>query len=69
MLAGFVVFAVALYFIAGDSFNYKTTASSTIDAAAAVGEITADRPCARISQLLRTGLFSMGTASAQGGEL
>lgn len=44
MLAGFVVFAVALYFIAGDSFNYKTTASSTIDAAAAVGEITADRP-------------------------
>lgn len=40
---GFVIFAVALYFIAGDAFNYKTTTSSTIDAAAVVGEITEDR--------------------------
>lgn len=40
---GFIVFAVALYFIAGDSFNYKTTESTTIDAAAVVGEITADK--------------------------
>lgn len=40
---GFVIFAVALFFIAGDAFNYHTTASSTIDAAAVVGEITADR--------------------------
>lgn len=41
-LIGLVVFFVALYFIAGDSFNYKTTTSSTIDAAAVVGEITSD---------------------------
>lgn len=40
---GFVIFAVVLYFIAGDAFNYKTTTSSTIDAAAVVGEITSDR--------------------------
>lgn len=41
-LMGFIIFVVALYFIAGDSFHYKTTASSTIDAAAVVGEITAE---------------------------
>ncbi len=43
-LAGFIIFALALYWIAGDSFRYQTTSSQTIDAAAAVGEITADTP-------------------------
>lgn len=42
-LAGFALFAILLYFIAGDAFHYETTASGTIDAAAVVGEITADR--------------------------
>lgn len=38
----YVVFAILLYFIAGDAFHYKNTASSTIDAAGIVGEITQD---------------------------
>lgn len=41
-LALYIVAAVLLYFIAGDAFRFKSTASSTIDAAAVVGEITQD---------------------------
>lgn len=44
VLIGFVIFAVALYFIAGDSFHYKVTTSSSVDAAAGVGKITAENP-------------------------
>lgn len=36
----YVIAAILLYFIAGDAFRYKSTASSTIDAAAVVGEVT-----------------------------
>ena len=35
--------AILLYFIAGDAFRFKNTASSAIDAAAVVGEITQDK--------------------------
>lgn len=41
-ILGFVIFAVALYLIAGDSFHYKVRTSSSIDAAAVVGKITAE---------------------------
>ena len=39
-ILGFIIFAVALYFIAGDSFQYKVRTSSSIDPSAVVGKIT-----------------------------
>ena len=39
-ILGFIVFAVALYFIAGDSFQYKVRTSSSIVPSAVVGKIT-----------------------------
>lgn len=41
-LIGFCLFAVILYFIAGDSFRYQVTTSAAIDGAAVVGPITAE---------------------------
>lgn len=43
VLIGFAVLAVLLYFIAGDSFHFRKTASPTIDAASVLGELTADK--------------------------
>ena len=42
-LALYALCAVLIYFIAGDAFHYENTASQTIDAAAVVGEITAQQ--------------------------
>lgn len=43
LLIGFAVLAVLLYFIAGESFHFKKTASPTIDASNVIGEVTADK--------------------------
>lgn len=43
LLVGYVVLSVLLYFIAGDSFHFKKTASPAIDAAMVIGEITSDK--------------------------